>query len=82
MTAIEEQEFVDFLESESQNLKEKVLIDFALNLKAQLTPMQEQILFESMFKNNVQNDQNCEHDILKSFGIPAWKWDEFLSKKN
>jgi len=81
MTQKEEQEFMNYLESESEKLKERVLDDFPSNLKAQFSLKQEQLLFESMFKNKVQNNQNCEHDILKSVSIPAWKWDEFLSKK-
>jgi len=74
-------EYFEYLESLSQELKEQTLIDFALHLKGFLNDDCQRILFEFMFRNGVAEDPNCEHDILKDLGVPAWKWDAFLSSK-
>lgn len=74
-------EYFDYLDSQSQELKEKTLIDFVLHLKGLLNNVSQEILFEAMLRNGVINNPNCEHDILKDLGVPAWKWDEFLRSK-
>lgn len=72
--------FLDCMEEEIQELKRNVLIDFALSLKNHLNPELLQLLFQAMFRNNVQNDNNCEHEILHDLDVRAWMWDDFLSK--
>lgn len=72
--------FLDCMEEETRELKRCVLIDFALSLKNHLNPELLQLLFKAMFKHNVQNDNNCEYEILHDLNIRAWMWDDFLSK--
>ena len=74
-------EYFEYLDSQSQELKEETLIDFVLHLKGLLNDDFQKILFESMFRKGVAEDPNCEHDILKELEVPAWKWDAFLSSK-
>lgn len=85
MTTAEEQNFqffLDCMEEETQELKRNVLIDFALSLKNHLSAEIQQLLFDAMLKHKVQNDNNCEHEILHDFNIRAWLWDDYLSKHN
>ncbi len=74
--------FLDCMQEDTQELKTKVLSDFALSLKNHLSAEIQQLLFHAMFKHKVQNDNNYEHEILKDFDIRAWLWDDYLSKHN
>lgn len=74
-------EYFEYVESQTQELKKEILIDFALHLKGLLNDACQRILFESMLRKNVTEDPNCEHDILKDLGVPTWKWDVFLSSR-
>ena len=71
--------FLDCMQEDTQELKTKVLSDFALSLKNHLNSELLNLLFLAMLKNNVQNDNNCEHEILHDLDVRAWLWDDFLS---